>query len=115
MKPYELLDAFKNKLVQVDPEITMHFGRGTGNDFTVWSPRELVPLYGGGVAQEIKWRVRIQRFTRHEDDPVAREMTALLSSDAGVSMKYQITPLRDETEELVHHQWDCEVTAVGEI
>ena len=76
-----------------------------GDSYTTWRERNLLPLMADDQHQE-GWRFQIDRFTKDEDDEVARRIRAALDADDGVAYEYQVDYEQDTG--YIHHIFACE-------
>ena len=99
------LADFKALIVSADPKATRYFGADTGN-CTVWAEYERTGLNADGELSEPVWRIRVDRFTNVEDDPVAEAITCALANDE-ITVRYTVAS--DPATRYIRHTWYCEV------
>ena len=99
----ESLAYFRELILSVDPNATQTKETGTGN-YTVWTPREMVPLMPEDTGEEIGWKVTVERYTQLEHDPMVKNIASALD-DACIPYQYQQNA-REETA-YIHHIFIC--------
>ena len=100
------LSDFRSLIVSIDPKATRYFAPETG-PCTVWAEYERMGLYGDNIPAESGWKVRVDRYTTLEDDPVVEMLTQGLDNDEVTIMSYTVEC--DPASRIIRHTWLCEV------
>lgn len=101
-----ILDRFSDLLLTADPDCTRYGGNRKGN-YTVWREYGRNTLPADNHSADRAMKVQVDRFTKLEDDPVAKAITSLLDSRDEVAFQYMVDYEPDTG--YIHHIWDCEV------
>lgn len=99
------LSDFRTLIAHADPKATRYFAPETGN-CTVWAEYERLGLYSGNALTESGWKVRVDRYTALEDDPMVETLMKALDND---EITAQYTVACDPASRTIRHTWLCEV------
>jgi hypothetical protein len=101
------LPEFKALIVSADPKATRYFAADTGA-CTVWAEYERTSLDADDGPVETVWKIRVDRYTTAEDDPVAAAISEALYDNDEIAVK-GYTVATDVETRYIRHTWLCEV------
>ncbi len=101
------LQEFKALLLTIDPAAKHFQGPGSG-DYTVWSEYDATYMVADDNIVAITNYIQVDRFTRHEYDPMVEAITQGLDVYE-VVLRDRRTIYEPDTG-YIHHIWDVEVS-----
>ncbi len=95
----------KALLISVDPDVQRYDHDHKGSDaYTVWHEIGPIGLYGDG-REEGSLHFQVDRFTKEEDEEIARQLLETLEEQDDIAVDYHVDYERDG---YIHHIYDCE-------
>ena len=98
------LREIKTLVVSADPDIRHYFSEEKGRDYSYWEEIRRLAFMSDDRHEEA-WRFAVHRFTRAENDPVAKRILDVLDGDDRVAVAYEVAVQDDGW---IHHIYICE-------
>lgn len=96
----------KALLISVDPDVQRYDHDHKGSEaYTVWHEISPIGLYGDG-REEGSLHFQVDRFTKVEDEEIARQLLETLEEQDDIAVDYHVDYERDTG--YIHHIYDCE-------
>lgn len=99
------LEDIRRLVITVDPQISHHRSESRTENYSYWEESRLLP-YLADDRHEEAWGFTVHRYSRLEDDPIARAFFRALDADPRVAFSYLVD--YDRESGYVHHIFDCE-------
>lgn len=93
-------------IAAVDPSARRYFHTESDVDYTTWHEIRRLPVMGAGRHAEEAWRFQIDRFTRHDGDPVCGALEEALEASPRITWSHQSAYEPDTG--YIHHIYTCE-------
>ena len=98
------VDEIRRTVLAADP-FASHYRSTTRNrDYTTWREYLEIPLEGDDIPAEEAWAFQVDRFTKEEEDPVAKELRRVLNAHPGIGVEHRILP---DPDGWIHHVFTC--------
>lgn len=99
------LDEIRLLVVKADKNAGHYESAFEDENYTVWREYEMLGTMADDGHCE-GWRFQIDRFTRAEDDDIAKAIYDTLAGDDRVAFEYLVDYEKDTR--YIHHIFDCE-------
>lgn len=99
------IEEITGVVVAVDPAAQRYESTNRSGNFTAWAEYRRLPVFADGHHIEA-WAFQVDRFTREENDEIARAFFEAFDSNPRISFTHQIDYENDTR--YIHHIYDCE-------